>query len=50
MSFLLVLFTMFYAYNLTLYNMLCDYSHIPLHHPRNKKEIKSKKIDKIKIK
>jgi len=37
--------------------MLCDCSHIPLHHPRNKRkakkrkrEIKSKKIDKKKRK
>ena len=41
----------FQAYNI----MSCDYGHIPLHYPRNKrkrkrKKIKLKKIDKIKIK
>ena len=48
----LVLFTTFQTYDIILYDILYNYSHIPLHYSRNKRkrEIKSKKIDKRKIK
>jgi len=40
----------FEADNIMLCDMLCDCSHMSLYHPKNKREIKSKKIDKKKRK
>ena len=37
--------TMFQIYDIIPYDASCDYSYISLHYPRNKREIKSKKIE-----
>ena len=52
---LLALSPRIYAYDFTSCDMSCDCSHMSLHHPRNKKnknkrKIKSRKIDKKKRK
>jgi len=49
---ILVSSTLFQIYDITLYNILCDCSHMSLHYLKEKKKrkIKSKKIDKNKIK
>ena len=50
----MLLMSLFQIYDITLCDISCDYGHMPLHQPRNKRkrkrEIKSKKIDKNKIK